>query len=146
MLPERRAERKGGGPQRREGRPATGSGRTEHGKGRTRAAAKRQVERCLAFIHQHYAHDFPVEALSGLVSVSPSYLFRIFRRRTGMTPVHYRNQVRVERAKHLLLDGTLGLEEIAGRVGFDDARYFARVFKKQTGASPSEFRRRALAR
>ncbi len=101
-----------------------------------------QVERCLNFIHEHYAKDFPVEALAKTVYVSPSYLFRIFRKKMGVTPMHYRNLVRVDKAKLLLLDRTLKMEEVADRVGFEDAKYFARVFKKETGASPSEFRRR----
>jgi len=105
-----------------------------------------QVERCLTYIHENYAQDFPVEALAEMVSVSPSYLFRIFRKRMGVTPVHYRNLVRVDRAKHLLLDGTLRLDQIAGRVGFEDVRYFTRVFKKETGASPGEYRKRSFVR
>jgi AraC-like DNA-binding protein len=101
-----------------------------------------QVERCLNYIHEHYARDFPIEALAKIVYVSPSYLFRIFRKKMGVTPMHYRNLVRVDKAKLLLLDRTLKMEEIAERVGFEDAKYFARVFKKETGASPSEFRSR----
>ncbi len=100
-----------------------------------------QVEQCLNFIHEHYAKDFPVEALARTVYVSPSYLFRIFRKKMGVTPMHYRNLVRVDKAKLLLLDRTLKMEEVADRVGFEDAKYFARVFKKETGASPSEFRK-----
>jgi two-component system response regulator YesN len=101
-----------------------------------------QVERCLNYIHEHYAGDFPAEALAKMVFVSPSYLFRIFRKKLGVTPMHYRNLIRVEKAKLLLLDRTLKMEEVAERVGFEDAKYFARVFKKETGASPSEFRTR----
>ncbi len=101
-----------------------------------------QVERCLNYIHEHYARDFPAEALARMVFVSPSYLFRIFRRKLGVTPMRYRNLIRVEKAKLLLLDRTLKTEDVAERVGFEDAKYFARVFKKETGASPSEFRTR----
>ncbi len=101
-----------------------------------------QVERCLNYIHENYAHDFPIEALAKQVYVSPSYLFRIFRKKTGVTPMRYRNLVRVDKAKLLLLDRALKMEEVAERVGFEDAKYFARVFKKETGASPSEFRTR----
>jgi len=104
-----------------------------------------QVERCLNYIHENYASDFPAEALAKMVFVSPSYLFRIFRKKMGVTPMHYRNLVRVEKAKLLLLDRALKMEEVAERVGFDDAKYFARVFKKETGASPNEFRRRNSA-
>jgi AraC-like DNA-binding protein len=101
-----------------------------------------QVERCLNYIHENYAQDFPIEALAKQVYVSPSYLFRIFRKKTGVTPMHYRNLVRVDKAKLLLLDRALKMEEVAERVGFEDAKYFTRVFKKETGASPSEFRTR----
>jgi two-component system, response regulator YesN len=51
----------------------------------------------------------------------------------------------VDKAKLLLLDRALTMEEIASRIGFEDAKYFARVFKKEVGASPSEFRRRNSA-
>ena len=100
-----------------------------------------QVERCLSYIHENYAHDFPVEALAKTAYVSPSYLFRIFRRKMGVTPMHYRNMVRVEKAKLLLLQRALTMEDISERVGFEDVKYFSRVFKKQIGTSPSEFRR-----
>jgi len=105
-------------------------------------ATQTQVERCLNYIHENYARDFPVELLAKQVYVSPSYLFRIFRKKTGMTPVRYRNLVRLDKAKLLLLDRALKMEEIAERVGFEDAKYFARVFKRETGTSPSDFRSR----
>lgn len=100
------------------------------------------VERCLSYIHEHYARDYGVEVLARTAYVSPSYLFRIFRKKMGVTPMHYRNMVRVDKAKLLLLDRALTMEDVAGRVGFEDVKYFSRVFKKETGTSPSEFRRR----
>ena len=101
-----------------------------------------QVARCLNYIHENYAHDFPAEVLARKVFVSPSYLFRIFRKKKGVTPMHYRNLVRVDKAKLLLLDPKFKMEEVAERVGFKDVKYFARVFKKETGSAPSEFRKR----
>jgi AraC-like DNA-binding protein len=104
------------------------------------------AERCLNYIHEHYADDFPVEALARAGEVSASYLFRVFRKKMGVTPMHYRNVVRVERAKLLLLDRSLLLEDVARRVGFEDVKYFSRVFKRETGLSPSGFRSRNGAR
>ena len=101
-----------------------------------------QVERCLNYIHENYARDFSAETLAKKVFVSPSYLFRIFRKKMGVTPMRYRNLVRVNKAKLLLLEPTLKMEEIAERLGFEDAKYFARVFKKETGSAPSEFRKK----
>jgi len=59
--------------------------------------------------------------------------------------MHYRNVVRIEKAKLLLLDRALTLEVVAEKIGFEDPKYFTRVFKALTGASPSAFRRANLA-
>jgi len=101
-----------------------------------------EVERCLRFTHDHYADDYSITTLANLAEISPSLLFRRFKKRTGLTPVRYRNMVRVNKAKLLLLDRTLPLEEVAERLGFQDKRYFNRVFKQWTGISLREFRKR----
>ena len=94
---------------------------------------------CLGFVHDNYARSYSISELATLAQVSASYLFRVFKRRTGLTPVRYRNRIRIDEAKRLLRRGALGLEEVARRTGFDDTRYFGRVFKKETGLSPREF-------
>jgi AraC-like DNA-binding protein/mannose-6-phosphate isomerase-like protein (cupin superfamily) len=104
-----------------------------------------QVERCLSYIHEHFTGNFGIETLAQTISVSPSYLFRIFKRRMRVTPMHYRNLVRIDKARLLLLDRRFTVEEIAEHVGFEDGRYFSRTFKKETGLSPSEFRKKQLA-
>lgn len=109
------------------------------------AESHSQVERCLSYIHENYAGAFDVEALARSIHVSPSYLFRIFRKKLGVSPMHYRNQVRIEKSKLLLLDASLKLEVIAEQIGFEDAKYFTRVFKAVTGMSPSAFRRSNVA-
>jgi AraC-like DNA-binding protein/mannose-6-phosphate isomerase-like protein (cupin superfamily) len=103
------------------------------------------VERCLGYIHENYAHDFGIEALAATVSVSPSYLFRLFKKKMQLTPMHYRNVVRIDKAKLLLADRALTVDAVAERVGFDDSKYFARVFKNLAGMSPSAYRRANVA-
>mgnify|MGYP000190276347 CR=1 FL=1 len=56
------------------------------------------VERCLGYIHEHYARDFDIDELAGQVAVSPSYLFRLFKKKMHLTPMHYRNVVRIDKA------------------------------------------------
>ncbi|MEI2778833.1 MAG: AraC family transcriptional regulator [Tetrasphaera sp.] len=102
-------------------------------------------ERTLAYVHEYYAEAFTVEELAAEHAVSTSYLYRCYRKRLGMAPMHYRNQVRIEKAKLMLLDPTLPIDTVAGRVGFTDAKYFARVFKQLAGAAPSAYRRDRLA-
>ena len=103
------------------------------------------VERCLGYIHENYARDFGIEALAATVSVSPSYLFRLFKKKMRLTPMHYRNVVRIDKAKLLLADRSLTVEAVAERVGFDDSKYFARVFKDLAGVTPSAYRRANVA-
>mgnify|MGYP001764354450 FL=1 len=103
------------------------------------------MERSLGFIHEHYARDFDIDELAGQVAVSPSYLFRLFKKKMQVTPMHYRNMVRVDKAKLLLADHQLTVDDVAERVGFDDPKYFARVFRDMTGTTPSGYRRARLA-
>jgi two-component system response regulator YesN len=102
------------------------------------------VERCLGFIHEHYARDFDIDELAAEVAVSPSYLFRLFKKRMDLTPMHYRNVVRIDKAKLLLADSRLTVDDVAERVGFEDPKYFARVFREMSGSTPSAFRRARL--
>lgn len=103
------------------------------------------VERCLGYIHEHYSRDFDIDELAGQVAVSPSYLFRLFKKKMQVTPMHYRNMVRIDKAKLLLADQQLTVDDVADRVGFDDPKYFARVFREMAGMTPSGYRRSRLA-
>jgi AraC-like DNA-binding protein/mannose-6-phosphate isomerase-like protein (cupin superfamily) len=99
------------------------------------------VERSLGYIHEHYARDFDIEELARQIAVSPSYLFRLFKKKMGVSPMRYRNIVRVDKAKLLLADQALSVDAVADRVGFEDPKYFARVFRDLAGMSPSAFRK-----
>ena len=62
-----------------------------------------------------------------------------------LTPMHYRNVVRIDKAKLLLADRSLTVDAVAERLGFGDPKYFARVFKDLAGMSPSAYRRTNVA-
>jgi len=96
---------------------------------------------CLGYIHANYARSTSISKLATRARISPSYMFRTFKRGTGFTPVQYRNLLRIEEARRLLRNRALSVEEVARQVGFDDPRYFSRVFKKESGLSPREFRK-----
>lgn len=98
------------------------------------------LQRSLAYLHEHYVESFTAQDLAATVSVSPSQLFRVFQQRLGVGPIHYRNAIRIEKAKLMLLDRNLSVETIAERVGFSDAKYFARVFRRVTDSSPRDYR------
>ncbi|MNY74541.1 HTH-type transcriptional activator RhaR [compost metagenome] len=69
------------------------------------------------------------------------YLSTVFRKKTGLTPVVYLQNIRIEQAKRLLLHSKLNVEEIAFQTGFADDAYFIKVFKRMVGQTPSSFRR-----
>ncbi|MFY9424306.1 MAG: helix-turn-helix transcriptional regulator, partial [Bacillota bacterium] len=75
------------------------------------------------------------------VHVSPFYLSHLFRDELGTTFVSYLTEVRLDKAKKLLKDTQLTIAEIAEKVGYSDASYFSRVFKKHVKVTPGRFRR-----
>ncbi len=99
------------------------------------------VGRCLSFIHEHYTEDFDVETMAHAVAVSPSYLFRSFKKKLGVTPMHYRSSVRIDKSKLLLCQSNRRLDLIAQDLGFTDVKYFSSLFKQLTGLTPGTFRR-----
>jgi AraC-like DNA-binding protein/mannose-6-phosphate isomerase-like protein (cupin superfamily) len=103
------------------------------------------IDRSRAYIDEHYAEGFDVETLARVAYVTPSYLSRLFKKHLGTTPMCYRNAVRVEKAKHLLLIKSASVEEIADVLGFEDTKYFSRLFKSKTSLTPTQFRRKYRA-
>jgi len=99
------------------------------------------VGRCLGYIHEHYTEDFDIETMARAVAVSPSYLFRSFKRKMAMTPMHFRNTVRIEKSKLLLCQSNRRIELIALDLGFADVKYFSSLFKLLTGQTPGAFRK-----
>ncbi len=103
-----------------------------------------ELSRALAaYVADHYMAPLAREEISTALRVSPNYLSRVFRRDTGMTPWQYLNQYRIVQAQKLLLDTQLSVTEIAQRVGFNDPAYFVRVFHKEMGRAPLQYRKSA---
>ena len=100
------------------------------------------LDRSKSYIDEHYAEHFTIEELASIACVTPSYLSRLFNKHLGSSPMRYRNAVRIDKAKHLLLVKSASVEEIADVLGFEDSKYFSQLFKSQTSLTPSEFRRK----
>jgi transcriptional regulator GlxA family with amidase domain len=106
-----------------------------------RAGASRLAP-VLGYIQRHLHEPMPREMLAGLVHLSPSAFYRLFRDALGERPAAYISRLRLERAQQLLTSGDLGVQEVAHRSGFADAFHFSRTFKGRFGHSPLEYRRR----
>lgn len=97
---------------------------------------QRIIEHLLSF----YDKQIDKEELAALLSTHPSHLSRKFKEETKMTITAYQQMLRIKQAKHLLKTDTLSIEEISWIIGYNDPSYFARVFKKETGKTPSQYR------
>jgi AraC-like DNA-binding protein/CheY-like chemotaxis protein len=93
------------------------------------------------YICGHYAEHITNQTLSRRFGFVPSYISKLFRDYKGLSPCEYLTQVRIERAQKLIEDSPdSSMYHIARAVGFQDASYFTRLFKRQTGMLPTEYR------
>ncbi len=92
------------------------------------------------FIQEHLAEDLSLVRLSEQVHLNPSYLSRLYRQTTGVNLSVYIEGVRIAQAKELLLNGGMRIQDIARKIGYDNTTSFTRLFKKNTGRTPQEFR------
>src|SRR5690606_25976625 len=98
------------------------------------------VKRALAYIHKHYDETLSRQAIADAVGVSKNYLSQIFHQELGISPWEYLNRYRIKQAKQLLRNSAQSISWVACQVGFEDASYFGRVFRKQVGCSPQTYR------
>lgn len=103
---------------------------------------KRITDQMVAYIRSHYTEDVNRNVLAEHFHFSPEYIGKTFRKDMGMSLNDYINTLRVEKAKHLLENTDTKVIDIALEVGFDTLPYFSSVFKKYTGISPAEFRKK----
>ncbi len=100
------------------------------------------VQRCMNTIDFSYSAELSLSWLAAQCGVSDSYLSTSFRKETGMTVTDCINRTRIRQALILLNTSELPIGDIASRCGFPDANYFSRVFRKQQGLSPKQYRDR----
>lgn len=94
------------------------------------------------YISTHYAKNISLQDAAKHVGISTNYLSHLFTQHAGTTFTFFLNNIRVEQAKLLLTQSELTVREIGSNVGFWDATYFIRVFKKVTGFTPDDYRTR----
>ena len=101
----------------------------------------RSLGEALKYIRENYHKNLTLENVAQQIYISPYYLSHMFREELGITFVEYLTMVRMEEAKRLLADPALSVVAIASQVGYEDASYFSKVFKRYVGMSPNRYRR-----
>ncbi|MBO3283056.1 response regulator [Paenibacillus sp. FSL M8-0228] len=97
------------------------------------------------YLDAHYDEDISLQDMASRFYLSREYISRKFKQEYGVNLSDYLCQIRMGKAKLLLLNDKLRLHHIAGMVGYQDEKYFGKVFKKLEGVTPGEFRRRHSA-
>lgn len=98
------------------------------------------VVKAKSLIHEFYKQGITLKEIAEKLDITPEYLSMQFYKETGTNFSSYLNDYRIKKAKGLLIGTDLKLYEIADLLGYNDAKYFSRVFKKITGQLPAEYR------
>ncbi len=100
----------------------------------------KSVQEAMKYINKHYSEEITLEKVSKHVYLSTTYLSRIFKRITGTNFIEYVTNLRIEKAKSLLMNLDYTVYQVASEVGYTNSHYFSRVFKSMVGKTPSEYR------
>lgn len=98
------------------------------------------------YVLKHYMEDLSVAQIADCYHLNATYLSTIFRERNQITLSGYLEGVRMEKAKYFLKETNSNVTETAFAVGYSDSNYFTKVFKKYTGMTPSQWRKREEGR
>ena len=99
-----------------------------------------RLKSALAYMEEHYREKVTLEDLAEAAGVTPKYLCRSFCSLTGKTPISYLNEYRIDCACELLRTTDESMLEIVDLCGFSDQSYFVRLFKRQKGITPGQYR------
>lgn len=102
-----------------------------------------QVQHILLMIEYNYAQDIKLADISADYNLSIGHLSNMIKKETGITFTEHITRKRIKEAKKLLTNESLSVIEVAERVGYHDYFYFTKLFKKQTGISPSKYRKKS---
>ena len=103
-----------------------------------------RIKQAVTYLESNYTEDFSVETLAKLCALSTASFRRLFVECKGLSPVEYRNRLRLRKASELLKTGRYTVGEVAEQVGIRDIKYFGKLFKHHTGLTPSVLKKNGL--
>lgn len=101
----------------------------------------RLIQTAKAYIQEHFSENLRLEDVSEQVYLAPSYFGVLFKKEVGESFSSYLTTVRMEQAKNFLRDAKYSIQDVANAAGYHDKRYFSKLFKKQVGVTPREYRK-----
>lgn len=101
----------------------------------------REMDYALQYIEKNIAKRVTLEDVASFMNISPHYFSKLFKNEVGINFIDYTTERKILRSKELIAGTSEPINNIAFELGFNEANYFSKVFKKITGISPSEFRK-----
>lgn len=103
------------------------------------------IQNALYYLHTNFSKPISIHLLAELCFLSESRFMHVFKEMTGMTAIAYKNELSIKHALRLLqMYPEMSVEKISERCGFSSSIYFRRVFQKQTGLSPREYKKKII--
>lgn len=102
---------------------------------------ERVISSIMRYMQEHLSEEISLSVLADVFHLNPQYISQLFKNEIGVGFLAYLTNIRIEKAKKLLLSTSLSVTEIAEHTGYSDYRVFTKVFKKTEGITPSQFRR-----
>ena len=106
---------------------------------------ERVISSITRYMQEHISEEISLSVLADEFHLNSQYISQLFKNEIGVGFLAYLTNIRIEKAKKLLLSTSLSVTEIAEHTGYSDYRVFTKVFKKTEGITPSQFRREFLA-
>lgn len=98
------------------------------------------ITKALEYISDHFTENLTLQSVADTVHLSKNYFSLLFKKQTGLNFIDYLIELRIREAKRLLAQNNDRISDVVGPSGFNDVKYFNRIFKKVTGMTPKEYR------
>jgi AraC-like DNA-binding protein len=103
------------------------------------------VDSAIDYISEHIAEQITLYDLSNISQMNEKYFCKLFKEKTGYTPIDYINRTKIEIACNILTSENAPVTDVAMKTGFDDISYFIRLFKRYTGVTPTQYKKQKIA-
>lgn len=114
--------------------------------GESRLSKKIEINQLISYLNEDYARKISLDDMAKYVNLSPSHFSRLFKDETGLAPVDFLINLRIQKAKKYLLNNDLNITEIAFSCGFSSQSYFSNCFFEKIGMSPAEYRKKLFVK
>lgn len=118
--------------------------RQQHEQKKATGNVQEQIERAAAYFNENYNTKISIDDYAESLHISTNWFIHNFKQYTGMSPAQYILSLRMVKAQSLLERTTYNIKEISEIVGYENPLYFSRVFKKEIGKSPAQYRKEMI--